>query len=97
MDCQVTFQNGLLVWEPGSGVRMLIGQDATDWIKAHQPVSPPPATTPPATAPPGNPGDSRNCDDFRTQAEAQEWFDRHYPYYGDVAKLDRDKAGVACE
>jgi Excalibur calcium-binding domain len=57
---------------------------------------PPPPTTPPAT-PPGNPGDTKNCTDFATHAEAQAWFDTYYPYYGDVAKLDQDGDGIACE
>ncbi|MBM3696537.1 MAG: hypothetical protein FJW79_11520 [Actinobacteria bacterium] len=46
---------------------------------------------------PPNPGDSKDCGDFATQAEAQAWFDRHYPLYGDIARLDRDRDGVACE
>ncbi|KSU54051.1 LGFP repeat-containing protein [Microbacterium enclense] len=92
--CQVPFQNGLLVWQPGSGVRMLLGQEAEEWTKAHAPVTPPPSTTPPAV---GNPGDSKNCSDFATQAQAQEWFDRYFPQYGDVARLDQDDDGRACE
>ncbi len=46
---------------------------------------------------PGNPGDTKNCGDFDTQAEAQVWFDHHYDDYGDVAKLDQDNNRVACE
>jgi len=46
---------------------------------------------------PPNPGDSVNCGDFTTQALAQAWFDKYFPYYGDVAKLDADGDGVACE
>lgn len=46
---------------------------------------------------PPNPGDARNCSDFSTQAEAQAWFDRYFPHYGDVARMDRDGDGVACE
>ena len=46
---------------------------------------------------PPNPGNSKNCADFLTQREAQDWFDRYYPYYGDVARLDRDGDGFACE
>ena len=53
-------------------------------------------TTPPPTTPP-NPGDSKNCSDFSTQAAAQEWFDLYFPYYGDIANLDADGDGVACE
>ena len=55
----------------------------------------PTATT--STEVPPNPGDSKNCGDFSTQAEAQEWFDTYFPPYGDVARLDRDRDGVACE
>jgi hypothetical protein len=38
-----------------------------------------------------------NCGDFGTHAAAQAWFDTHYPYYGDVAGLDGDGDGIACE
>ncbi|MDP3984496.1 MAG: excalibur calcium-binding domain-containing protein [Acidimicrobiia bacterium] len=44
-----------------------------------------------------NPGDSKNCTDFATQAAAQEWFDFYYPDYGDIANLDSDNDQVACE
>ncbi len=53
-----------------------------------------PPTQPP---PPGNPGDSKNCSDFATQAEAQAWFDTYYPTYGDIANLDADNNRLACE
>ncbi|GAB2997418.1 excalibur calcium-binding domain-containing protein [Saccharothrix stipae] len=46
---------------------------------------------------PANPGNSVDCSDFRYQRDAQAWFDRYYPYYGDVAQLDADNDGVACE
>ncbi|MCU1603550.1 MAG: hypothetical protein JWP46_15 [Modestobacter sp.] len=46
---------------------------------------------------PSNPGDSKNCSDFRTRAEAQTWFDTYYPAYGDVAGLDRDGNLLAWE
>lgn len=46
---------------------------------------------------PPDPGDTRNCSDFSTQAEAQDWFDRYFPHYGDVARLDGDGDGVPCE
>ncbi len=55
---------------------------------------PPTTTTAVAT---GNPGDSKNCTDFATHAEAQKWFDTYFPTYGDVARLDRDGDGIACE
>ena len=55
-----------------------------------------PTTTITGEAPP-NPGNSKNCSDFATQAESQEWFDTYYPFYGDVAKLDTNNNGTACE
>lgn len=55
-----------------------------------------PATTEAGTVP-SNPGDSRNCSDFASHDEAQAWFDRYFPHYGDVARLDRNGDGQACE
>ena len=46
---------------------------------------------------PPTPGDTKNCSDFATQAEAQTWFDYYYPSYGDIAKLDLDNNRVPCE
>jgi beta-lactamase superfamily II metal-dependent hydrolase len=46
---------------------------------------------------PANPGNSKNCGDFSTWREAQDWFDYYYPHYGDVAQLDADNDMVACE
>ena len=46
--------------------------------------------------PPQNPGDTRSCADFKTYEDALEWYERYEPYYGDVAKLDRDNDGVPC-
>lgn len=91
--CQVPFQNGIMIWQPGSDVRVLIGSEAEEWIRSHQPAPSPavPASTP------SNPGDSVNCSDFATQAQAQAWFDRYRPAYGDVAKLDGNNDGRACE
>lgn len=58
-----------------------------------------PTTTaaPTTTQAPPNPGNSKNCRDFSTQAEAQEWYDAYFPFYGDVAKLDTNNNQVACE
>lgn len=58
---------------------------------------PPPSTGGGGTTPPTNPGDTKNCSDFATQAEAQAWYDTYAPAYGDVAGLDADGDGVACE
>ncbi len=61
--------------------------------------APPSPTTTTTTVPvvPANPGDTKNCSDFSTQSEAQAWHDFYFPYYGDVANLDGDGNGVACE
>lgn len=45
----------------------------------------------------GNPGDSKNCKDFASYGEAKAWFDKYYPMYGDVAKLDGNGDGRPCE
>ena len=62
-------------------------------------VNAPPKPPPPPTSPgiPPNPGDSKNCSDFATYAQAKAWFDLYYPYYGDVAHLDADHDGIPCE
>lgn len=46
---------------------------------------------------PKNPEDSKNCSDFLTQRHAQTWFDAFFAAYGDVARLDADGNGLACE
>jgi len=46
---------------------------------------------------PNNPGNSKNCSDFSTYAEAKTWFDIYFPHYGDVARLDGDNDGEPCE
>jgi hypothetical protein len=53
-------------------------------------------TTKKSTAPPAQPAD-RNCSDFSTHAQAQAWFEKYYPYYGDFANLDAEGDGIACE
>jgi putative cell wall-binding protein/beta-lactamase superfamily II metal-dependent hydrolase len=52
---------------------------------------------PPSEPTPANPGDTKNCSDFSTWREAQDWFEYYYPHYGDVANLDADDDKVACE
>ena len=49
-----------------------------------------------SSSPPPNPGDVRGCSDFATYEDALGYYERFYPYYGDVAKLDRDGDGVPC-
>lgn len=38
----------------------------------------------------------RKCADFNTYEDALRWYEKYYPFYGDVAKLDRDGDGVPC-
>jgi hypothetical protein len=61
------------------------------------PTPPPSGGGTPPPSQPGNPGDTKNCTDFSTEAQAQAWFNTYYPYYGDVAKLDGNNDGRACE
>lgn len=44
-----------------------------------------------------NPGNVKNCSDFKDYAEAKAWYDKYFPLYGDVGKLDGDNDGVPCE
>lgn len=60
-------------------------------------IPPPPVTPPTGPTKPANPGDTKNCSDFATWGQAQAWFNTYYPYYGDIAKLDGDNNGIACE
>lgn len=57
-------------------------------------LAPPP---PPPPAPPANPGDSKNCVDFATWQDAQNWYLTYFPYYGDIARLDGNNDGSACD
>ena len=42
---------------------------------------------PTSSSPPRNPGDTKSCFDFDTFEDALQWYERYYPYYGDVAKM----------
>jgi endonuclease YncB( thermonuclease family) len=46
--------------------------------------------------PPSNPGDRRGCSDFSAFEDALRYYEFYYPFYGDVAKLDRDGDGIPC-
>lgn len=48
-----------------------------------------------ATAP-SNPGDTKGCSDFTTYEDALRYYERYFPYYGDVALLDRRGDGIPC-
>ncbi|KAL7426460.1 hypothetical protein ACHAXH_000990 [Discostella pseudostelligera] len=54
------------------------------------------SSSPLLTLPPENQGDIKGCSDFRTYEDALRWYEAYLPYYGDVAKLDRDGDGVPC-
>jgi len=41
--------------------------------------------------------DEYNCDDFKTQIEAQKFFDKTGGVSEDTNRLDGDKDGIACE
>ncbi|MGM1029566.1 MAG: cell wall-binding repeat-containing protein [Actinomycetota bacterium] len=60
---------------------------------------PPPPPAQPGPRPPAGPAPSGDvdCGDFATQAQAQAWFNFYFPAYGDIAGLDRDRDGRACE
>lgn len=45
---------------------------------------------------PARPAD-KDCADFSTWSAAQAWFRKYFPHYGDVARLDGDGDGIACE
>jgi endonuclease YncB( thermonuclease family) len=36
------------------------------------------------------------CSDFHTYEEALSYYEKYYPYYGDVSKLDRNGDGIPC-
>jgi hypothetical protein len=65
------------------------GISYAEWVGAGSPN--------PEVIPPPNPGNSVNCSDFTYESQAQAWFDTYYPYYGDIAELDDDHDGKACE
>ena len=88
---------------PVTPTRILDTRNNIGYTPPAQPTPPtpnPPTPTPPVPPPgfpAGNPGNTKNCSDFSTQAEAQAWFDTYFPLYGDVAQLDADGNGIACE
>jgi endonuclease YncB( thermonuclease family) len=48
------------------------------------------------TGPPANPGDVKGCSDFKSYEDSLQWFETYEPFFGDVAKLDRDGDGIPC-
>ena len=44
-----------------------------------------------------NPGNKLDCDDFESDDDAQAWYELYFDDYGDVALLDINNNGVACD
>lgn len=92
--------------EHGALLEMIATCDSPTQRDLGEPASLPTSTTTPSrqssdspatTTQPPNPGNTKNCSDFATYVEAKTWFDRYFPAYGDVAKLDGDGDGEPCE
>jgi hypothetical protein len=81
------FGNGPTIYYEGAAFSRAITY--AEWLGAGSPV--------PEMRQPGNPGNSVDCTNFTYQYQAQAWFNTYYPYYGDVAQLDGDNDGIACE
>lgn len=82
------------------GSTAVVGAAAASNTKCAPPPSKPAPPAPPKPTPPtkpANPGDTKNCSDFKTWAEANAWYKKYFPYYGDIAKLDGDHDGIPCE
>jgi hypothetical protein len=60
----------------GSGVIWPFGTLATN-LPTHTSVD---------VAVPANPGNTKNCSDFASRSEAQSWYDRHSPFYGEACE-----------
>ena len=86
---EVLAQESLAPVVMGSGCDIVSGQ-WTSWYDGTV------VTVPAVSASPINPGDAVNCSNFSTWREAQDWYER-YLAYGDIAGLDRDNDGIACE
>jgi hypothetical protein len=83
----------------------IIATNWVAWANSHRGAATPPsrhARTRPSHSPlpgaPNKPISEINCSDFSTHAAAQAWFDQHGGSPGnDVAGLDGDHDGLACE
>lgn len=101
-DTFYAFCGSSTIWYAGPGMNRPVTY--REWQAAGAPaptVRDAPCAVAPPAAPqptnPGNPGNTVNCGDFSSQTAAQQWFNRYYPLYGDVALLDADNDGIACE
>lgn len=83
------------IWYAGPGMNRPVSLQ--EWQGAGSPSPTVTGTcTPPPPSQPARPAD-KDCSDFRTQYEAQQWFNTYYPYYGDFALLDSDNDRIVCE
>lgn len=88
------------IWYAGPGMNRPVSLQ--EWQTAGSPNptvrnAPCSSTTPPPPSQPTRPADV-DCSDFTYQYQAQAWYNRYYPYYGDVANLDGvDNDGRVCE
>ncbi|HJM30798.1 MAG TPA: HNH endonuclease family protein [Acidimicrobiales bacterium] len=89
--------SGLLAGCDGSGTFSTTPPAPTSTTDPPSTTTIEPTTTTDAIDTPANPGNSMNCSDFATYAEAEAWFDTYFPVYGDVARLDNDDNGQPCE
>jgi hypothetical protein len=80
----------------GFSHRVFLGGPASisDAVMNNSMCAPPPP--PPTPSVPSRPAD-RDCGDFSTWAQAQNFFTTYYPYYGDFSRLDADNDHIACE
>ena len=81
------YGNGSTIYYMGPAFNRAISYP--EWVGAGRPA--------PEMWQPANPGNSVDCGNFTYQYQAQDWFNTYYPYYGDVAQLDSDNDGIACE
>jgi hypothetical protein len=96
------YSNSNQVWYAGPGMNRVVSFD--EFRAAGSPAprviqvagQPTPAPAPGPGRPP-QPADV-DCKDFRTQGEAQAFYNRYFPYYGDFADLDgAPEDGRVCE
>jgi hypothetical protein len=81
------YGNGATIYYGGPAFTRPINY--TEWMNAGRPT--------PVRRRPAYPGDVDCTTHFQTQAQAQDWYNTYYPDYGDVAQLDGDNDGKACE
>ena len=101
---------GALAWQQVSGEDST-GVVAVNDVSSVLPTVPTTSESPDPTVPAtpassesgqANPGNSKDCSDFGDSDDpdawrsAQEWHDRYFEDFGDVAKLDGDGDGVVC-